>query len=352
MLGIIGGYVHNTYIGVAPGAEFVVAKTENPREVYEFPVEEDVWVVGLEWCEAQGCDITNSSLGYTVGYTWPDDYDGKTSPASIALTRAAERGMINVTAAGNVSAARIVIPGDAEGAITVGGLDTLYNRWEFSGYVDTPDDSPHKPEFVCLSAAPVVVNPDSTNSYLYSFGTSGATAIASGICALLLEGHPNWNVDSIKHAIETTAFTERISGTDTVTVAPSDSLGYGWPNAYAAFYVSPPEIEPVSGNSFLTPYPNPFTLSEHDAAYIPFKLEQAHNVELRIYSLGGRLITSVERSLLMPGRYTNTDPASPRAAFIWDGTDEDGEPVASGVYYCVLLTRGGENDVTKIAVVR
>ncbi len=352
MLGIIGGYLHNTYIGVAPGAEFVVAKTENPDEGYEFPVEEDVWVVGLEWCEAQGCDITNSSLGYTEGYAWPDDYDGKTSPASVAATRAADRGMIVVTAAGNVSGARIVVPGDAEGAITVGGIDTLYNRWEFSGYIDTPDDSPSKPEFVCLSAAPVVVNPDSTNSYLYSFGTSGATALVSGICALLLEGHPNWNVDSIKNALATTAVTERISGTDTVTIAPSDSMGYGWPDAYAAFYVTPPEIEPVSGNSFLTPYPNPFTLSEHDVAHIPFKLEQAHSVELRIYSLGGRLITSVDRDLLMPGRYTNPDPTSARAAFMWDGTDEDGEQVTSGIYYCVLLTRGGENDVTKIAVIR
>lgn len=353
MLGIIGGYLHNTYIGVAPGAEFVVAKTENPREAYEFPVEEDVWVVGLEWCEAQGCDIANSSLGYTKGYVWPDDFDGRTSPASIAATRAAERGVIVVTAAGNISGgARIVVPGDAEGAITVGGIDTLYNRYQYSGYIDTPDDSPNKPEFVCLSAAPVVVNPDSTNSYLYSFGTSGATALVSGICALLLEGHPNWNVDSIKHALDTTAFTQRISGTDTVTVAPSDSMGYGWPNAYAAFYITPPQIEPVSGNRFLTPYPNPFTLSEHAIAYIPFKLEQAHSVELRIYSLGGRLITSVDRDMLLPGRYTSTDPASSRAAFVWDGTDEDGEQVASGVYYCVLLTRGGENDVTKIAVIR
>jgi hypothetical protein len=350
MLGLIGGYLYNTYVGVAPGAEFVVAKTENPREVYEFPVEEDALVVGLEWCEAQGCDITNSSLGYAEGYIWPDDYDGKTSPASIALTRAAERGMINVTAAGNVTGPRIMIPGDAEGAITVGGIDTLYNRWEFSGYIDTPDDSPRKPEFVCLSAAPVVVNPDSTNSYLYSFGTSSATALVSGICALLLEGHPNWNVDSVKHAIGTTAFTRRISGTDTVTVAPSDSMGYGWPNAYAAFYVTPPEVEPVAGNSFLTPYPNPFTLSEHDVMYIPFKLVQAHSVELRIYSLSGRLITTVDRGFLFPGEYTN--PTPPRAAFTWDGTDDDGEQVASGVYYCVLLTRGGENDVTKIAVVR
>lgn len=352
MLGIIGGYAYNTYVGIAPGVDFVVAKTENPQEVYEFPVEEDTWVVGLEWCEAQGCDIINSSLGYTEGLSWPDDYDGKTSPASIAATRAAERGMIVVTAAGNVSGARIVVPGDAEGAITVGGIDTLYNRWEFSGYVDTPGDTVYKPEFVCLSAAPVVVNPDSTNSYLYSFGTSGATALVSGIAALLLEGHPHWNVDSIKHALASTAQTQRISGADTVTVAPSDSMGHGWPDAFAAFYFSEPELEPMAGNNFLTPYPNPFTLSVHDVIYIPFKLEQAHNVELRIYSITGRLVATEDREMLMPGRYTNQDPASSNAAFAWDGTDEDGEDVASGVYYCVLLTRGGENDVTKIAVVK
>ncbi len=337
MLGIIGGYLRDTYIGVAPAAQFLVAKTENRDTLYEFLIEEDTYISGLEWCESMGADIVNSSLGYARWYNWPDDFDGRTSPASIAATEATKRGMVVVSASGNVSVPRIVVPGDAEGVITVGGIDTLFNRWESSGYFPTQDHSVKKPEIVCLSAAPIVVDPDSLNSYLYSFGTSGATAMTTGICALLLEGHPAWNVDSVRSALfETASYAD----------SPSDSMGYGWPDALAAFQYSPSPYDTVAGPLFLTPYPNPFLLSEGSAIYIPFQLDKSYSVELRVYSMNGRLLKEESRGLLLPGRYTG------ERAFIWDGTDEDNEQVGSGLYYCLLITRGGKNAITKIAVVR
>jgi hypothetical protein len=337
MLGIIGGYLRDTYVGVAPAAQFLVAKTENRDTLYEFIVEEDTYISGLEWCESKGADIVNSSLGYARWYSWPDDFDGKTSPASIAATEATKRGMIVVSASGNVAVPRIVVPGDAEGVITVGGIDTLFNLWESSGYFPTQDHSVKKPEIVCLSAAPIVVDPDSTNSYLYSFGTSGATAMTSGICALLLEGHPTWNVDSVRHALfETASFAD----------SPSDSMGYGWPDALAAFQYSPSPLDTTPGPLFLTPYPNPFIPSEHSNMYLPYQLDRSYSVEVRIYSMAGRLIKEESLGLLLPGRYTG------ERAFVWDGTDEDNQEVGSGLYYCLLITRGGRNAITKIAVVR
>lgn len=345
MLGLIGGYLQGSYVGVAPAAQFLVAKTENPDSLYEFPVEEDTWVAGLEWLESEGADIVNSSLGYTNWYG-PDDYDGKTSPASIAAYEATKRGLIIVNSAGNIPVAqlpKIVIPGDAEGVITVGGIDTLYNRWQYSGYGPTSDGR-MKPEIMSLSDAPIVVNPDSADSYLYSRGTSGAAAIISGICALLLDGHPDWNVASVRTALFTTA-----SHAD----SPSDSMGYGWPDALAAFNASPTPYDTMAGSKFLTPYPNPFIVSQHSNIYLPFKLEASHTVEMRLYSITGRLIKKEDRQeLQLPGRYTDEDPQSPNAAFIWDGKDENGDYVSSGIYYCVLLTRGGGNDVAKIAVIR
>ncbi len=364
MLGLIGGYLRDTYVGVAPAAQFLVAKTENRDTLYEFLIEEDTWVSGLEWFESKGADIVNSSLGYANWYSWPDDFDGKTSPASIVATEATKRGMIVVSAAGNVSGPRIVIPGDAEGVLTVGGIDTLYNRWQSSGYFPTPDHSPKKPEIMCLSAAPIVVDPDSSNSYLYSFGTSGATAMVSGICALLLAGHPAWNVDSVRTALFATAIYERIyerdtviggdtvTVVDTVAVAPSDSMGYGWPDALAAFNYSPSPYDTLPGPMFLTPYPNPFILTEHSMIYVPFKLDKKYTVEIRIYSIAGRLIKKESMGLLLPGRYTDTNQQAPNPAFMWNGKDENEDDVGSGLYYCLLITRGGKNDVTKIAVVR
>jgi hypothetical protein len=345
MLGIIGGYARNNYVGIAPGVQFIVAKTENPdtSPEYEYPVEEDTWVNGLEWMEAHGVDIVNSSLGYTDWYIWPDDFDGKHSPASIAAEQAARRGVIIVNSSGNVSIPQIDIPGDAEGIITVGGIDTLYQRWQYSGYYPTPDNSWRKPEIVCLSDAPVVVNPDSANSYLYSRGTSGASALIAGMCALLLDGHPTWNIDSVKTAMYATA---------SHASNPTDSIGHGWPDLWDAFNYSPYTALP-EGPSFLTPYPNPFIIPEHAFAYLPFKLDMSYIIEFRVYSMAGRLVrTDARTGTQLPGIYDSETPGASNAAFVWDGTDDNGEYVASGVYYCVLVTRGGGSDIATIAVVR
>lgn len=343
MLGLVGGYEKNNYIGVAPGAQFIVAKTENPDSLYEFPIEEDTYIAGLEWAESQGADIVSSSLGYTDWYNWPIDYDGNTSPASIAVYEATKRGVIVVTASGNVAIPQLVIPGDAKNAITVGGIDSTFQRWRYSGYGPTYDGR-IKPEVVCLSAAPVVINPDEKNSYLYSFGTSGATALVAGICALLLEGHPRWNVDSVRKALfETASFANN----------PTDSIGYGWPDAVKAFYYTEPEIKPALNCGFLTPFPNPFTPSIHNNIYIPFFLNTKTYVEIRIYSITGRLIKKFETSKpLAPGKYNDTNPISSNAAFIWDGRDENGNYPGAGVYYCYLNTYGAGNDITKIVLIK
>lgn len=366
MLSIIGGYSRNNYVGIAPAAQFLIAKTENPdtSPSYEFPVEEDTWIAGLEWMEARGADIVNSSLGYSDWYAWPDDFDGKTAPASVAAEQAARRGMIIVNSAGNYSVPRIGVPGDADRVITVGGVDTLYNRWQYSGYFPTSDHAAKKPEIMALSNAPIVVNPDTTNSYLYSRGTSGAAAMITGICALLLDGHPQWNIDSLRTALFATAVPERyvnrdtvidgepVTVVDTIITGPADSTGYGWVDALAAFDYAPYDLIPP-GIAFLTVYPNPFILTEHAVVHVPFKLDASYLVEFRIYSISGKVVLKEQREgMLLPGCYTSQNQNDQNAAFIWDGIDEGGQAVASGLYYCVLTTHGGGSAVTKIAVIR
>jgi len=343
MLGLIGGYSENLYRGVAPGVQFLVAKTEIRDSVYEYPIEEDMWVSGLEWLESRGADIVNSSLGYLKWYR-QDEYDGKTSPASIAGYEAYRRGVIVVTAAGNVASHQLVAPGDAEGVITVGGIDTLFQRWEYSGYGPTADGR-LKPEVVSLAKATVVVEPDSSGSYLLSTGTSGATAMVSGMCALLLETHPNWSPDSVRRALFTTAH---------YASSPTDSLGYGWPDVFAAANLSPWwRQDTLPGNAFLTPYPNPFPAGSEARIYLPFKLSASCYVTFRVYSIAGRLLWNEERGeQLLPGRYTAENPLALNRAFSWDGRDQAGNLVGSGLYYCALITTSGQSAIAKIAVVR
>jgi subtilisin-like proprotein convertase family protein/type IV secretory pathway protease TraF len=71
-------------------------------------------------------------------------------------------------------------------------------------------------------------------------------------------------------------------------------------------------------------YPNPFNPITH----IRFELPRSDRVTLRIYDLSGRLVRT-----LVDGRL----PAAAHDA-VWDGRDDSGRPVASGVYTSRLAT--------------
>lgn len=370
MLSLIGGCDEGDVVGVAPGADFILAKTEKyiptlPEPYYEFSVEEDTWIEGLEWLEASGADIVSSSLGYSHWYDYKD-MNGKTSPASIAASLAAKRGLVIVNAIGNQKGPPtpyIVAPADAEGVISVGGveIDTFWepgnpfpdSMWwwdekynQGSGFGPTPDKR-MKPELVApanyvYAANPVFVdNPDSLKS-IYIAGTSCATALVAGACALLLQAHPDWDAETLKKALFSTASNYK---------NPNDSLGYGVPNVDSAFKYTPPPPPLFSGDGLDDPFPNPFILSRYDTLYIPFHLLHRTWVELKIFSLDGKLLQEWERDFSPPGEYRDKNQNSLRATFVWDGRTKEGKEVASGIYLLVLKTGEGR-DIKKVAVIR
>ena len=74
-------------------------------------------------------------------------------------------------------------------------------------------------------------------------------------------------------------------------------------------------------------YPNPF----NPETWIPYQLEASANVTLRIHSTDGQLIRTLALGHQPAGMYQHRN----RAAY-WDGNNELGEPVASGVYFYTL----------------
>ena len=77
----------------------------------------------------------------------------------------------------------------------------------------------------------------------------------------------------------------------------------------------------------LANYPNPF----NPETWIPYRLAAAADVTLTIYDINGQVVRRLQLGHQPAGIYQSRS----RAAY-WDGKNEYGEPVASGVYFYTL----------------
>ncbi len=85
---------------------------------------------------------------------------------------------------------------------------------------------------------------------------------------------------------------------------------------------TPDDVVAAPSLSLEANHPNPFNPS----TTITFSLPSAQNVELAIYNLKGQRVKSLVKSPLTPGKHR----------YIWDGKDEEGRSVSSGVYLYIL----------------
>ena len=79
--------------------------------------------------------------------------------------------------------------------------------------------------------------------------------------------------------------------------------------------------------ALLANYPNPF----NPETWIPYRLAKGSDVQLRIYDTQGRLVRHLDIGHQAAGLYQTRS----RAAY-WDGRNEMGEAVASGLYFYTL----------------
>lgn len=205
---LVGGFEESELVGVAFGAEFLLAKTEDTGD--EYPAEEDNWVAAMEWADTQGADILSTSLNYIQWYTY-EDMDGNTAPITIAADIAAGRGMVACVAAGNWGTMDwyyIGAPADGDSVIAVGGTMPDGTLWYDSSHGPTYDGR-IKPEVCargsfCYSAV-VPGGHGGPDLYRYLDGTSVACPLVAGAAALLLETHPDWPAMLVREALMMTA---------------------------------------------------------------------------------------------------------------------------------------------------
>lgn len=179
----IAGKLGEQSMGLATGAEFLLAKTEVNREPFS---EELHWLAAAEWADKMGADIINSSLGYTNNRYFPWQMDGKTSFISRAANMAARKGILVVNAAGNEgdgSWHKVGAPADADSVLSVGGInpETGFHTG-FSSFGPTADNrlKPNVSAFghVIVAAGSKLV----TNQ-----GTSFSSPLVAGFAACALQ---------------------------------------------------------------------------------------------------------------------------------------------------------------------
>ena len=97
----------------------------------------------------------------------------------------------------------------------------------------------------------------------------------------------------------------------------------------------------IKKNQLLQNFPNPF----NPETWIPFKLADKSDVTIRIYTPTGQLIRS-----LSPGVMSAGDYSSQSQAVHWDGRNEKGEAVSSGVYLYTI--NAGDFSSTRKMLIR
>lgn len=287
VLSTMAGNWPGTYVGCAPNAQYVLYRTEDPSS--EQRIELDNMVAATERADSIGADIVNSSLGYDFGFDAPSidfvfsELDGKTTLVARAANLATTKGMLFVTTAGNdglTTWQKILTPGDADSALTVGSCTASRTPAVTSGY--GPNASNRiKPDVSTLGEPAAIFG--FSNGISSGSGTSYATPQIAGWAACLWQSRPNAKPGQIRDAINRSAH---------LYTTPGAQLGYGVPNFQTAYVALDVADVNKRGLSFSV-YPNPFD----GVLFLQTNTTNSSRVALSLMDITGRMLWQSERNI-------------------------------------------------------
>lgn len=280
VLSVLAGHIEGIIRGTAPGADFMLFRTEDTSD--EFPVEEDFWVAAAEFADSAGADIITSSLGYgyfddpALDYKF-SDLDGNSAFVTRAADIAASKGILVFCSAGNERNKkweRILAPSDGDSVMCIGAVDRNEIISAFSSAGPSADGR-IKPDISAMGVSVTIQT--SPASVSIASGTSFSCPVMSGITACLLQAVPSATNTEIIEALHKSA--DRFN-------SPDSLYGYGIPDMSAALKNLQDKRLNIPENELVLA-PNP---SAGDIEII-FK-EQPESVRLEIFSSSGRIIYS------------------------------------------------------------
>lgn len=282
VLSVMAGNVPGKLAGTAPLANYVLVRTENASS--EYIVEEDNWVSGAELCDSIGCDVLNTSLGYTTfddstqNHTYAD-LNGHTARMSIAAGIASAKGMVVVNSAGNSGTQpwhHIGVPADAFDILAVGAVDADRMVASFSSRGPSADGR-IKPDVAAMGLHTIGLDGAGWNTGPIN-GTSFASPLVAGLSACLWQLHQDRSAHEVMAAIRTSASLHN---------QPNDDIGYGIPDFWRAhLLLGGRDLTQLAAPTALGVMPVPFT----NFLDIEVYAGTANTMDLRICDMLGRQV--------------------------------------------------------------
>lgn len=280
VLGAIGGYIQDTFVGSAPDADFYLYRSENAS--VEVPEEELYWIEAAEEADRKGVDLITTSLGYSTfddpkyNYTYAQ-MNGTTSFIARAAEIAVNKGIFTLIAAGNSGTQPwhyIVTPGDNAKVFTIGAVDSAGTSSTFSSYGPNAAGV-IKPDAAARGTGATSVS-HTSNTTISVNGTSIATPIAAGGVACLIQAFPTMNRDLMRNRLRQTA---------SLYPNHTDQMGFGILN-FGNLYNNVLNTSELVKKNNIAIFPNPVKNILNVAS-------ESDVLELEIYDNLGRLITKV-----------------------------------------------------------
>lgn len=137
-----------------------------------------------------------------------------------------------------------------------------------------------------------------------------------------------------------------------LTRSPNDYSMY----EYRVFYDSSLSGGPTTPerDRVLQNFPNPFVIkNESDRTFFPFILSSPSRVRIDIFTLNGERIKTItpKRDIILSSEEYVDEPVLQELRLFWDGTNEKGQYVSSGVYLYSFRT-DRTTEVKQLAVIR
>lgn len=198
-----GSSSNDKYTGIAPSADLLIVKaldssgSGNTSDI----------VSAIQWVIENKDKYNTKVLNLSLGTPANNPYDS--CPLAQAVEKATEAGLTVICAAGNSGPSKntILCPGNAPSGITVGAVDDNKTPEinddliaSFSSRGPT-NDGLKKPDVVAPGVDIMSLSNKNSSGYISLSGTSMATPVVSGACALLYEKYKDLTPDKMKKMI-------------------------------------------------------------------------------------------------------------------------------------------------------